>query len=85
MDREEILQDLKKMNPDEVEGMMVAIAEDIWDSVELTHNPELLQAYEIVDNYLSGERSHSWAQVLEAVAILEEYRLSQRRPPATEV
>jgi len=84
MDREEILQDLKRMNPDEVESMLLTLMEDVWDTIELTHNPELLEAYEVVDNYLNGDRSNPWSQVLEAIATLEEFRLSQRRLPETE-
>jgi len=85
---DDIYRELKNMTPDEVESFLIGIMEDIWDEVETTSDPTILDAFQKVDLFLSGEsetvrsqiRSEvEWDELLKAAATLQVYRISRQR------
>lgn len=76
-----IVDELKKLTPDDIESVIISLVEDLWDEMEMTNEPILVKSYITVDSHLSGERVIPWADLVDAIATLEAYRRLKRREP----
>lgn len=83
--RKEIYGKLKRLMPDDIDDVIISLTDDLWDEVEMSSEPLLLQSYRIVDGYLSGEEGVKWDDLLQAIATLEAYRRVTRRVPLPQI